>query len=110
MHLPCTHRNVLGHSEDVAALLRKIPQIDLVELDPAHRCCGAAGTYFVTEPEMADRLLEPKLRNAALLKADYIVSTNIGCSLHLAGGLRRRGLQQPEVLHPATLLARQLGD
>lgn len=109
VHLPCTHRNVLGHSADVAALLRKIPEIELVELDGTHRCCGAAGTYFVTQPEMADRLLETKLNNADQLQADYIVSTNIGCSLHLAGGLRRRDGRKPEVLHPASLIARQLG-
>lgn len=108
MHLPCTHRNVLGHSDDVAALLRRIPQIELVELDATHRCCGAAGTYFVTQPEMADRLLETKLKNAEHLQVDYIVSTNIGCSLHLMGGLQRRDGRRPDVLHPATLLARQL--
>lgn len=109
VHLPCTHRNVLGRSTDVATLLRKIPEIEVVELDGTHRCCGAAGMYFVTQPEMADRLLETKLHNADQLQADYIVSTNIGCSLHLAGGLRRRDGRKPEVLHPATLLARQLG-
>ncbi|MEQ1440740.1 (Fe-S)-binding protein [Fontimonas sp. SYSU GA230001] len=108
VHLPCTHRNVLGHGGDVTALLRKIPGIDLVELDVAQRCCGAAGTHFITQPEMADRLLAPKLRNAEQLRVDYIVSTNIGCSLHLAGGLQRHGRRAPEVLHPAVLLARQL--
>ncbi|MFA5939021.1 MAG: (Fe-S)-binding protein [Sinimarinibacterium sp.] len=108
VHLPCTHRNVLGRSDAVVALLRKIPQVELVELDATQRCCGAAGTYFVTQPEMADRLLETKLQNATRLQADYIVSTNIGCSLHLMGGLQRGDGRRPEVLHPATLIARQL--
>lgn len=108
VHLPCTQRNVLGGGEDIVALLRKIPDIELVELDGTHQCCGAAGLYFVTQPQMADALLEQKLRNAERLRPDYIVSTNIGCSLHLAGGLRRRDGVAPEVLHPATLLARQL--
>lgn len=108
MHLPCTQRNVLGGSDDIVALLRKIPDIELVELDGTHQCCGAAGLHFVTQPQMADALLEQKMRNAGQLRPDYIVSTNIGCSLHLAGGLRRRGGVAPEVLHPATLLARQL--
>lgn len=108
LHLPCTQLNVVGGSENIIALLRKIPDIELVELDGTHRCCGAAGLNFVTQPQMADALLEHKMTNAQQLLPDYIVSTNIGCSLHLAGGLRRRGGAAIEVLHPATLLARQL--
>src|SRR3546814_1982527 len=62
-------------------------------------CCGAAGTYFVSQPDMADRLLEHKLDALAAAKPDYLVSSNIGCTLHIAAGLRRRGLTVP-VLHP----------
>lgn len=108
VHLPCTQRNVLGNTEAILALLRRIPGIELVELDATHQCCGAAGTYFVTQPQMADQLLQRKLDGAAAVQPDYIVSTNVGCSLHIAGGLRRQGGKAPEVLHPATLLARQL--
>ena len=108
MHEPCTQRNVLGGGERVIELLRKIPELQIVELDPAQRCCGAAGLYFVTQPQMADRLLDHKLARSEALQPDIIVSTNIGCTLHLAGGLRRRGTAAPEVLHPAVLLARQL--
>lgn len=108
VHLPCTQRNVLGGDEAILALLRKIPDIELVTLDETQRCCGAAGMHFVSHPEAADQLLEPKLRNAGRLAPSYIVSSNIGCTLHLAGGLRRRGMPAPEILHPVALLARQL--
>lgn len=110
VHLPCTQRNVLGGVEQIYALLRRIPQLEIVDLDPTQRCCGAAGMYFVTQPQMADALLEQKLAGAQRLQPDYIVSTNIGCALHIAGGLRRRESDGPEVLHPATLIARQLPD
>jgi len=108
IHMPCTQRNVVGGQDELRALLRRIPGIELVELDSRQSCCGAAGSYFLTEPEAADRLLEPKLAAASSLGAEIIVSSNIGCSLHLAAGLRRRGLRVPEVLHPLVLLARQL--
>lgn len=108
LHLPCTQRNVVGGEGAIAALLRKIPQLELVELRAGSGCCGAAGSYFLSQPDMADQLLEPKLDAVARLAPDYLVSSNIGCSLHLAAGLRRRGLRAPEVLHPVTLLARQL--
>ncbi|NGY06976.1 (Fe-S)-binding protein [Solimonas terrae] len=106
VHLPCTQRNVTGDGEAVSALLRKIPGARVEPLDLQHNCCGAAGTYFVSQPEMADRLLEHKLDALAAAQPDILVSSNIGCSLHIAAGLRRRGLRVP-VLHPLALLAQQ---
>ncbi|HSW15235.1 MAG TPA: (Fe-S)-binding protein [Solimonas sp.] len=110
VHAPCSQRFVVGAQDQVMALLHRIPGIELVELDRRGACCGAAGSYFLTEPEAADRLLEPKLQAAEQLQPDFIVSSNIGCTLHLAAGLRRRGLKAPPVLHPLELLARQLPD
>lgn len=107
MHLPCSQRNVVGGSEIILALLRRIPELEVVPLDASGRCCGAAGSYFITQPDSADQLLQPKLDTIAALAPDYIISSNIGCALHLAGGLRRQGLKIP-VLHPAALLAQQL--
>ncbi|HET8882965.1 MAG TPA: heterodisulfide reductase-related iron-sulfur binding cluster [Solimonas sp.] len=106
VHQPCTQRNVTGGSDAVTALLRKIPGARIEALDVQHNCCGAAGTYFVSQPDMADRLLDHKLDALAAAKPDFLVSSNIGCTLHIAAGLRRRGLTVP-VLHPLALVARQ---
>lgn len=107
LHTPCTLRNVMKTSDCVQKLLQKIPGIELSELDRAGGCCGAAGSYLITHPETADALLQTKLDAARTQTPDFIVSSNIGCALHLAGGLRRAGLKVP-VLHPVSLLARQL--
>ncbi|MBL6612745.1 MAG: (Fe-S)-binding protein [Reyranella sp.] len=107
LHMPCTLRNVVGERDAWRRLLARIPQLELVELDPSERCCGAAGLHFVTRPEAADRLLEPKIDAARRLAPQIVASANVGCSLHLAAGLRRAGLQA-QVLHPLALLARQL--
>ncbi|MDB5986442.1 MAG: (Fe-S)-binding protein [Nevskia sp.] len=107
IHVPCTQQNVLRDPQATRALLAHIPQIELLELESDQRCCGAAGLNFVTQPQASDRLLEPKLAAARRLQPDFIVSANIGCSLHLSAGLRRDGSTVP-VLHPLTLLARQL--
>lgn len=107
IHTPCTLRNVVGGADSVARLLAKIPQIELLELDAQQACCGAAGSLFITQPRLADALIQPKLDAAQQLQPDLIVSSNIGCTLHLAAALRRAGLRV-SVLHPVTLLARQL--
>lgn len=107
VHEPCTQTNVIRKGAALRALLARIPELELVELDPAGGCCGAAGSYFVTAPAAADRLLEPNLAAARALAPQIIVSANVGCSLHLAAGLHRAGLRV-ETLHPLRLLARQL--
>lgn len=108
LHRPCTHRNVLRSDEIMAQLLRRIPELELIELDPAQHCCGAAGLHFVAEPVMADRLLQRKLDAACSSRPDLILSSNIGCSLHLSAGFRRAGLKAPAVRHPVEVLAQQL--
>lgn len=107
IHTPCTMKNVVKGGDAVHALIGKIPGVEIVTLDAKDRCCGAAGSYFITQPTMADQLLEDKLDQVRTLAPDIILSSNIGCSMHLAAGLRRAGLKV-ELLHPASLLARQL--
>lgn len=108
LHTPCTMKNVVKQVDATRALLQKIPGLELIELDARASCCGAAGSYLIQQPEMADRLLEEKLNATLRIAPDYIVSSNIGCTMHLIAGLRRRGGLRVPVLHPVTLLARQL--
>lgn len=107
LHEPCTQRNVLGGYQSVIALLQRIPGLELQPLPGNHACCGAAGSMMLTDPVQADQLLAKKLDTDELPGTDYLLSSNIGCAMHLAGGLRRRGLGV-EVLHPVSLLARLL--
>lgn len=110
IHEPCSQHNVIRRGSALRALLARIPQLEVVELDASQRCCGAAGSHFISRPDEADALLAPKLAAAKRLAPDLIVSSNIGCSLHLAAGLRRAadqaGTLSPELLHPLRLLAR----
>jgi glycolate oxidase iron-sulfur subunit len=58
-------------------------------------------------PMMSDILLHPKIDDVRQLRADFLVTTNTGCALHLAAGARAAGLDL-EVLHPVELIERQL--
>ena len=107
IHSACTQTNVFGAGGAIRRLLQAIPELELVDLASDSGCCGAAGTGFLSAPEQADRLLAPKLDAAAALQPQVVVSANIGCALHLAAGLRSRGLEI-ELLHPVSLLARAL--
>jgi glycolate oxidase iron-sulfur subunit len=84
-------------------LLAQIPGLNLVELPESELCCGAAGTYNLTEPEMAGRLGERKLRNIQKTGANVVVTANAGCLLQIAREARRQG-QPLKVIHPIELL------
>jgi glycolate oxidase iron-sulfur subunit len=85
----------LAHAQRISAqprkLLRAIPRLVLKEMPESSLCCGSAGIYNVTQPEMAAQLGERKLNNAQTTNAEVLVTANPGCHLQLAGGLRRRG-------------------
>jgi glycolate oxidase iron-sulfur subunit len=72
-------------------VLKAIPGVKLVEMRDGDKCCGSAGIYNLTEPEMAERLGEQKVSNVELTNADVVVSGNPGCLIQLRSGLARRG-------------------
>lgn len=106
LHVACSQRNVLRSGDDLAWLGRQIPQAEVFALDASGRCCGAAGHHLLQLPDVADAHLAPKLAAMRDTAPQWVVSNNIGCSLHLAGGLRRDGALTPQVIHPLVLLAR----
>jgi glycolate oxidase iron-sulfur subunit len=97
----------LAHAQKVRAepraLLAKIPGLKLVPLAESDHCCGAAGTYFLTQPEMARKLAARKLSNIAATGAAICVSGNAGCTLHLRRQAALRG-QKVVFVHPVELL------
>ena len=106
----CTLRNVLGSSQAVYRLLDKIPGLDIVPLPDNNQCCGAAGSMMFSHPDQADALVNKKIQAIEALGGkppEYLLSSNIGCALHLQAALKRAGIEL-EVLHPVSLLARQL--
>lgn len=102
LHVPCTQRNVTGTMPATRRLLARIPGLVSREL-PAG-CCGAAGDNFLAHPATADALLAPLLQDLSRDPPDALATSNIGCAIHFAAGLRRAGLALP-VLHPVSLVA-----
>jgi glycolate oxidase iron-sulfur subunit len=86
-------------------LIRAVPGVELVEMRHADICCGAAGLYSTLEPVMSNRILQEKLDDLLLTKADMVVTANPGCQMQLEAGLRGRGSAM-KVEHIAELLLR----
>ncbi len=97
----------LGHGQRVREaprrLLAAVPGLELVELKEAEVCCGSAGIYNVAENEMAERLLEGKMRRIDETGAELILTANPGCMLQLRAGVARSGNRR-RVMHVVELL------
>src|SRR5882724_1787446 len=90
------------------ALLAQIPGLRVVELAEADWCCGSAGTYNLTQPEMATRLQERKVAHVQATGADAVVTANPGCIIQIAQGLAAKGAPI-QVLHIVELLDQAYG-
>jgi glycolate oxidase iron-sulfur subunit len=99
----------LGHAQkdraEPRAVLRSIPELDLVDIPEAELCCGSAGIYNMIMPEAADDLGKRKADNVRSVRPDVIVTANPGCLLqigkHLTSGSGEGSLP---LLHPVQLL------
>jgi glycolate oxidase iron-sulfur subunit len=76
-----------------------------VELPESDVCCGSAGTYNITEPDLAERLQNRKIQNILATGAEVVVTTNPGCILQIRAGLKKAGAHQVKVIHVADYLA-----
>jgi glycolate oxidase iron-sulfur subunit len=97
----------LAHAQRVREaprnLLAQVPGLQLVNLPESDLCCGAAGTYNLTEPEMAGRLSRRKLQNILSTGADVVITGNAGCLLQIAREARQQG-RPLQVVHPMDVL------
>ncbi len=102
----------LAHGQKVRAqpraLLTAVPGLRLIEMEGSDRCCGSAGIYNLTHPEMSQELLREKMGSIATTSAEAVVAPNPGCMLQLGYGARRYGPPLP-VFHLMELLDRAYG-
>ena len=101
LHLPCTLRSVTHGENPLRRLLALVPELELIEL-PDTGCCGAAGMHMFSQPERADALRAPLLQLLANSGAQELLSSNLGCRLHLANASPVR------IRHPIEFLAEHL--
>jgi glycolate oxidase iron-sulfur subunit len=97
----------LAHGQKIRqqprALLRAIEGVTLVDIGDAERCCGSAGIYNLTHPDVAGELQRQKVARILEARPDVIVSANPGCILQIAAGLRAAGSRVP-IVHLARFL------
>jgi glycolate oxidase iron-sulfur subunit len=107
-HDPCHAVHGQTVREEPRALLAQIPGLRVVELAEADWCCGSAGTYNLTQPEMATRLQARKIAHVQATGAECVVTANPGCIVQIAQGLAAAGSPM-RVLHLVEVLDEAYG-
>ena len=102
-HDPCHVVHGQKIKKEPRALLAQVPGLHLVDLPESDWCCGSAGIYNLTQPEMAARLLARKVGHIESTGAQAVVTANPGCILQIQQGLRERG-REVSVLHLVEIL------
>jgi len=82
VHCPCTLQHGLKQNGTVEQILLAAG-FNLTASKHGHLCCGSAGTYSILQPQLSQRLLKDKLQALTAGAPDLIVSSNIGCQMHL---------------------------
>ncbi|MEX2213985.1 MAG: heterodisulfide reductase-related iron-sulfur binding cluster [Phycisphaeraceae bacterium] len=97
----------LAHAQRVTdpprRLLSWIPGLKVIPLVESDMCCGAAGTYNLSQPEMAMQLAERKIRHIQATGATTCVTGNVGCAMQIQSEAQRLGVEL-KVMHPVSLL------
>jgi glycolate oxidase iron-sulfur subunit len=97
----------LAHPQGVTAepreLVKAVAGDNYIELQEADVCCGSAGSYNLTEPEMAKKLQNRKVRNLIDTGAEIVVTANPGCLLQIQSGLKKAGSGM-KIMHLADYL------
>ena len=98
----------LAHAQRITKapreILRAVAGANFVELPESDVCCGSAGSYNLTEPEMAGRLQRRKTENILKTNAEVVVTTNPGCLMQIRAGLKKAGAEHIRALHLADYL------
>ncbi|WP_026699656.1 (Fe-S)-binding protein [Salibacterium aidingense] len=101
-HDACHLAHGQGVRQEPREILLDVPGVEMVPMENADRCCGSAGIYNITNPEMAEDVLESKMKNVPE-EVEMISMGNPGCMLQMAMGVKKYG-RSANVVHTVQLL------
>jgi glycolate oxidase iron-sulfur subunit len=106
-HEPCHLGREQGLKAEPRQLLRALPGVELVEMRGADVCCGGAGSFCVTHPELSGKVGGAKVGSILETRAEVVASGCPSCISQLSALLRGRGVGL-RVCHPVELLEERL--
>ena len=91
-HDSCAGLRECGIKQEPRRLLSKVKGLELVEMNDVETCCGFGGTFAVKFEPISIGMADQKSNNAVNTGAEYIISTDLSCLMHIDGYIRKQGL------------------
>ena len=107
LHQSCHLLRELNVRTEPQCLLRGVKGIELVELERAEACCGFGGMFSIKYPHISGSILQDKIDSVKKSGAEVVVASDVGCLMHIAGGLCRQSATA-RTMHIAELLAKEM--
>ncbi|MES2419215.1 MAG: (Fe-S)-binding protein [Bacteroidota bacterium] len=85
-------------------LLEKVHGLEMVEMVDTEVCCGFGGTFAVKFDAISSAMAEQKVNNALAMGAEYLISTDLSCLMHLDGYIQKNNISL-KTMHIADVLA-----
>lgn len=105
-HDSCAALRECGVKKEPRVLLSHVKGLELVEMNDVETCCGFGGSFAVKFEPISIAMADQKVTNALATEAEYLVSTDMSCLMHLEGYINKEG-KALKVLHLADILARE---
>jgi L-lactate dehydrogenase complex protein LldE len=103
-HDSCAGLRECNIKAEPRALLQQVTGLELVEMNDTETCCGFGGSFAVKYDTISVAMADQKIDNAIATEAEYIISTDMSCLMHIDGRINHHG-QQIKVIHLADILA-----
>lgn len=103
-HDSCAALRECGIKEGPRKLLKKVQGLEIIEMKDTETCCGFGGTFSVKFEPISVAMADQKVNNALATGADYLISTDLSCLMHMEGYIKKKG-HHLKVMHLADVLA-----
>ncbi|MBC7614591.1 MAG: (Fe-S)-binding protein [Pedobacter sp.] len=102
-HDSCSGLRECKIKEEPRQLLSKVHGLEMVEMIDTDMCCGFGGTFAIKFDAISSAMAEQKVNNALAMEAEYIISTDLSCLMHLDGYIEKNGIPL-KTMHLADVL------
>jgi L-lactate dehydrogenase complex protein LldE len=103
-HDSCSSLREVKCAREARTLLSTVEGLEVLDMPETEICCGFGGLFSIKYPEISARMADDKIANAKTTEADLLIGPDLGCLIHIAGRLSRKG-EKMEVRHAAEVLA-----
>ena len=107
LHQSCHLLRELNVRTEPQRLLKTVKGIELLELEQSDSCCGFGGMFAIKYPHISGSILQEKINCIKKCSSDVVVACDVGCLMHIGGGLSRQG-GTTRTMHIAELLAKNV--